>query len=229
MKRIVSLIVVVSLLVNCTIFRKRYHEYGVKGPILISERVGEVIDAQEREYFGLFPKIYVDPVNYPFESATYFGLVGGGYEVRITTEQGTIVSVNRGENAVVILRDYIDNYEDIVNSRSEFEERWQIVAYDDLGQAITKDEISRVRKPIYTALLAVPGSIVLGYASLSLVAASALASAFGGDSDEAAREAMPIFGAGALLTVAGVFGGRSLDNSAARNAVKESRKPRLME
>ena len=47
---------------------------------------------------------------------------------------------------VMILLDYIARYEEIKVSRKAFERRWKIVGYDELGFAITVDEINRVKR-----------------------------------------------------------------------------------
>jgi len=235
MKRLVAIVVLVSLLVNCTYSAKRYDEYRVKGPIVISERVGEVIDAEERERFGLFPKIYVHPVSYPFESATFFELEGGGFEVRIATAHGTVIAVNRDQNAVRILRDYIDNDAEIIDSREAFEKRWGIVGYDDLGQPITKSEIERVRNHLSTFACAAGGGGLVIAGGLLWAFSTLLESGFGDPeelaegSGDAARIVLITAGVTALVTGAGFFIGRGLDNTRARDAVEASRKPRVLE
>ncbi|KPK20717.1 MAG: hypothetical protein AMJ70_08175 [Dehalococcoidia bacterium SG8_51_3] len=235
MKRVVAVVVMVSLLVNCAYSSKRYDEYRVKGPIVISERVGEVLDAEEKEHFGLFPKIYVYPVSYPVEAATFFELEGGGYEVRIATGYDTVVAVNRDLNAIRILRDYVDYHEEIIDSRGVFEKRWSIVGYDDLGQPITKREIERVRNHRSTvACAAGGGGLALGVGSLWAFA-TFIGGGFGTSEElvEGTGDAGIIMlctaGVAILATGAGFFVGRGFDNTRARDAVEESRKPRVVE
>ena len=142
MKCIVAFTLIISLLVNCTYSAKQPSEYRVKGAIAVSERVGEVIDADEREYFKLFsPEIYVRPVTYRYKSAMLYAIAFGGYEVRISTSNNTLVVANRDPRGIEILSDYIDNYETVLESRQAFEEKWGIIDYDPLGLPITKDEV----------------------------------------------------------------------------------------
>jgi hypothetical protein len=142
MKFTVAFTIMISLLANCTYSAKQPNQYRVKGLVVVSERVGEVIDADEREYFNLLSsEIYVRPVTYRYETAALHAIAFGGYEVRISTANNTLVVVNRDTRGIEILRDYIDNYETVVESRQAFEEKWGIIDYDPLGQPITKDEM----------------------------------------------------------------------------------------
>ena len=235
MERIVSLIVLVSLLVSCTTFTKSKREYTVIGPIIISERVGEVIDAQEREYYKLFPKIYIRPAYYTFESATYYELREGGYEVRITTNNGILVAQNHGENAVSILRDYIDNYEEIASSPKEFEKKWEIVGYDDLTQPITRGEVESIRKKRRMAITCAVGGCTVPL-SVGCILAMATALTYTpeiGDTAEQLEKAEKIMlysaGIGTVCGLTGGLIGMGVEKSMALGAVKDSRKPRLME
>ena len=147
MKCIVSLVVVVSLLVNCTFSAKGHKGYRVEGLVVVSERVGEVIDAEEREFFDLFlPEIYLQPVTYRYESAAFHTIGGGGYELRISAVDDTLVVTNRDPQGIEILGDYIDNFEEVTESRQAFEDKWGIVDYDILGLPITKEELLMTKK-----------------------------------------------------------------------------------
>jgi hypothetical protein len=142
MKRLVAVVVLVALLINCTYSTKRNGGYRVKGPIVVSERVGGVIDAEERAYYNLFlPDIYLRPMTYSYKSATLRAIEGGGYELWISTTAGTLIVVNRDPDGIQILSDYINNYEEIIESREIFVEKWGIVDYDFLSLPITKNEI----------------------------------------------------------------------------------------
>ena len=57
MKRVVAVVVLVSLIINCTYRLTNYTDYKKVRPISISVRTGEVIDAEERKQFGLFPGV----------------------------------------------------------------------------------------------------------------------------------------------------------------------------
>ena len=108
-------------------------------PIVISERVGETIDSEERVQFGLFPGIA------DFRSATFYMISGYSYGVEIATDKARFVSVNLDPKATYVLADYIDRHEEIRSSIREFEDKWQIVGYDDIGQAITRHELNMIR------------------------------------------------------------------------------------
>lgn len=149
MKRIVFLTVVISLLANCTYSAKHPSQYRSKDLIIISGRVGEVIDVEEREYFNLLsPEIYLRPVTYRYKSATLHAIDVGGYEVRISTTTDTLVAVIRDHQGIEILGDYIDNYEAVVESRRAFEDKWGVIDYDRLGLPITKNEMQITEKRV---------------------------------------------------------------------------------
>lgn len=147
MKCIHILITAIVCLINCTYSTKRIGEYTLTGPVFISERVGEVIDAEEREYFRLFkPESSTRCDAYEYRSATIWSIDDGGYRLVISIANDTIVVVNRDPQGIEILRDYINNYEEIVESREVFEEKWRIVDHDFIGLPITKQEIALTRK-----------------------------------------------------------------------------------
>ena len=77
--------------------------------IVISERVGEVIDAEERERFGLWPEIK------GFKSATFFQLPDGSYVAEVTYEKDGEEKKDRtpqSELSIASLKDYIENYDE---------------------------------------------------------------------------------------------------------------------
>ena len=147
MKCILSLIVMILCLINCTHSTKRPHERTLSGPVIVSERVGEVIDHEEREYFRLFrPESLTSYDAYEYRSATIWSINEGGYRLVVSFVDDTIVVVNRDPKGIQILRAYIDNYEDVVESREMFEAKWGIVDHDFLGLPITRQEIELTRK-----------------------------------------------------------------------------------
>lgn len=232
MRRIVSLITVVSLLVNCTHFMKPKREEVVTGPIVISTRIGDVLDTQEREYYGLFPKIYVHPATYPFESAEFFRLEGGGYEVRIATGYNVIIAQNRGSYAIDILRNYIDNYEDIAERREAFEKRWNVVAYDDLGQPITKGDVDDAKSLASAMSCALPAGLLLGVGLGVLVMAGVIAFFTNLTSPSSDSDGFAVPGAVTLLLgggcIVGCIGGLA-QMSAPLDRVKKAREPKILE
>jgi len=75
--------------------------------IVISDRVGEVIDKEERESFGLF-EAYKG-----FKSAVFLELPDSNYVAEITYEENGEEKKSRwaqSEQSIKSLRDYIDNY-----------------------------------------------------------------------------------------------------------------------
>jgi hypothetical protein len=56
MRRTIDIIILVFFLFNCTYTATHYIAYEREDLIVISERVGETIDADEREQFDLFNK-----------------------------------------------------------------------------------------------------------------------------------------------------------------------------
>lgn len=142
MKQFVSVVIVCSFVLNCTYARRRDVRYTAKNPVAVSERVGDVIDSDEREYFDLFLEtIYIRPLTYQYTSATISPSYDGGYVVHISATNGTLCVVNNDPRGLDILAEYIDNYEEIEESREKFEEKWDIVDYDDMGLPITKHEM----------------------------------------------------------------------------------------
>jgi hypothetical protein len=111
MKKTLAFIVLVALLVNCTYTLPHYFYYERKRPIVISERVGETIEPDEREQFDLFHGID------DFKSAMFYVIPDGGYEVEIMTEHSKLVAVNRDTNAIPILGQPITTDEIKINSR----------------------------------------------------------------------------------------------------------------
>jgi len=142
MKKTLVFIVLVAWLLNCapTLPHYKYHVYERKNPIVISERVGETIDAQERDQLDLFTEIG------EFKEARFFAIKGGGYEIEIVTESQKMHAVNIDPNAVEIMRDYIGRYAEIKGDRASFENRWAIIDYDTLGIPITENEVSIAMK-----------------------------------------------------------------------------------
>lgn len=230
MKRMVTLVVLVAWLLNCapTLPQYKYHQYKGIYPIVISERVGETIDAEEREQLDLFTEIG------EFKEARFFAIKGGGYEIEIVTESQKMHAVNMDPNAVEIMRDYIGRYAEIKGDRASFENTWAIIDYDTLGVPITKDEVGRVLSPGH--------AVACGTANCLLVAPFAvilLAGVFRGDSDvhgwdvEAAGIFAASIGLGAILGLVTGCGTGCLvyqqDRRNVVNIIKEARKPKVVE
>jgi len=112
------------------------------GLITISKRVGEEIDPLERNGFGLFPDVK------GFVNAQFYGIWKGGYEIRLVTEPEELILVNMDSLGREILLDYFERYEEINQAKDQYERKWQIIGYDDMGLPITKYEVNRVKQQI---------------------------------------------------------------------------------
>jgi hypothetical protein len=212
MKKTVAYFVVVALLSNCAHSLIRYRHYETTKPVVISVRVGETIEPEERGKYNLFPEID------GFKTAVFYGIADGSYEVRIIAGDKSLVAVNRDSLAVMILRDYINRYEEIQNSKREFEEKWKIVDYDNLGQPITQYELNRIRKPGSGMLIGGATGCVGGF-----FAFLALAELIGENAD------VVFFSGWALSTATGAWLGEKMSRDRALRAIKESREPRVVE
>ncbi|UCD05501.1 MAG: hypothetical protein JSV98_10400 [candidate division WOR-3 bacterium] len=137
MKSTIVAFVLVLLMCNRGIRLSSHDNERYKFPIYINERVGDQIDSIEREEYRLFPNI-----DGFISAALYEHPLGWKWE--IITEKERLVVVNKDSAAVLILADYIERYEEIVGSDFDFENKWNIVDYDVLGQPITQNELDYV-------------------------------------------------------------------------------------
>lgn len=89
--------------------------------------------AADRERFNLFlPEIYVRPLTYEYGSAQVYTIPGGGYELRMSAMKHTVLVVNKDPRGIEILADYIDRYEEVVESKQGFGDKWNIIDYDNI-------------------------------------------------------------------------------------------------
>ncbi len=227
MKRVVAVVLLVVLVLSCVRTPPPIGNAQLKEdrPIVVSERVGDVIDAEEREQFGLFPAVD------GFKEARFYPLRDGGYELRLITEAETLLSVNSWPDAVLMVREYIDDYEAIVLAPEAYKARWSILDYDTLGIPITEDEVKRsIRRNRTRARMSCLGcmgvSCLVGLGIFWGIASSA-------DSQEGVGPAAfdgAVIGGGIL--VAGIAGGLVLyfttykkNPDVILKRIKESRKP----
>jgi len=138
----------------------KYASYTKGELISISDKVGASIDAEERSEYALFMNIH------DFERATFYSLIEGGYLIEIQTQTDTLISLVRDTAMVLILKDYIDRYENVQVDRTLFERKWSIISYDNQGIPITENEILRYHKKssCYAS------GCALGFGGLGLVA-----------------------------------------------------------
>lgn len=226
MARIFAISITIFLLMNCTYTLPYYNEYGREDLLVISERVGETIDAQERAEFDLFRGVE------NFKSARFFEISGDGYDVEIFTEDSKLIAFNRDPDAVLILREYIERYEVMKDSISGFERKWGIIDYDTLGQPITRREVKINMSPKrhWRGLLAVSGGAIGCVGSWLISGAPNLAKmVFSDDDDSEDTKILVNLGATAFGGVSGWFVGAEIDKRKALEKIKEARKPRVVE
>jgi hypothetical protein len=220
-------VVILLFLANCTYNLRHYQGLERKNVIVVSELVGEIIDAQESEQFGLF--LGMDD----FESARFYEVEGDGYDIEIYAGQQRFVAYNRDPDALLILKEYIEDYEVVKDSMSAFEEKWGVVDYDALGQPITRREVEMNMAPKsgYRAWLLLTGATAGCVGSCLIFGAPSLALDVPTDYDnsENVRKGLINLGATAAGGVSGWFIGSELDRRKALKMIKEARKPRVIE
>jgi hypothetical protein len=91
--------------------------FAQQDTIVVSERVGKVIDAREREYFGLFPDVE-DFVKLYVLSSTKSDNYDAILETTIVEE---ILHLSMTQKELVLLRQFIDRYEEIRVDRPDSE------------------------------------------------------------------------------------------------------------
>ena len=120
MRRMIGIIVLVFFVFNCTYTAKHYLAYERTELIVVSERVGETIDPEERKQFNLFQGID------DFKAAHFYSIEGGGYEVEIITEREKLRAANMDPKAIEIMQDYINRYEEIPSSTPSCLIAWSV-------------------------------------------------------------------------------------------------------
>ena len=215
MRRSVTCIVLIALL-YCQCAPRYYSGYSkITLPIIISEVVGDVVDADERNHYGLFKGID------DFEEARFYAIEEGGLYAEIQTTNNTLAVVLRERQMRLILKDYIDNYEFIQSAKRTFEKEWKIVDYDTLGFPITRNEVVAVR----SQGCCIAGATGFGLVSLGLSALSGWGYAMNHDASFGAWVMMMVGGTTAGLIAGGLLGG-IIDRDRAIDVIREARKPR---
>lgn len=220
MKRIIAELVIMLLLLNCTHSWTVYQRFDRAYVAIDNDYVGDVIDKEEREQFGLMPGVK------DFIEARFFKIVGGGYVLEILTDSLKLGAVNRDIYAITILQDYFDRYDEIKNSKDAFEKQWQIVDYDELGFAITKMEVGIIKRSdccFGNTLGCLSFSAVL----LALPIFGAYASGY--EIEFSSKFWLVVAGFIGVSFLVGVLTGTKVDNAKAVKVIKEARKPIVME
>ncbi|UCG31045.1 MAG: hypothetical protein JSV53_03995 [candidate division WOR-3 bacterium] len=156
MKRIVVIVTLLSLLMNCSYSLKKYSMYERGKTIILDEKVGESIDVEERQQFDLLPGVE------GFKEARFYSLNEGGCEIKIVTDKGNFRTISRDPLTVDILGDYINAYGDITFSRENLEKKWRIVDYDSVGLPITQIEVNHVERKNFRYIHGVVGAVTCG-------------------------------------------------------------------
>jgi hypothetical protein len=229
MRRIIAIVVLIFFLLNCasTLPRYEYRVYEREQPVVISERVGDTVDPEESEHFDLFRGIE------EFEGAQFYALEDGGYVVEIAAKGEKLAAINRDQDAIAILRDYIDRYEEINTDRPAFMRKWNILDYDTLGVPITAYEVtnsmeqsrSRARRTGCTGCVGVSlfGLLIgLGFAG-SGAGSQTPGPAIGAAAGAIALGIIALIGLVAMGTVIAVTYSR--DEADFLEMIKEARKP----
>jgi hypothetical protein len=219
MKQTVAISMLVISLLNCTYMLKQYDVYERQDVIVFTEEIGEVIDAEERERYDLFPGVE------GFQDARFYKIAGGGYEVEMVTRKGDFVSVNWDEMACQILTDYFTQHNNEHYNQTDFEEKWEIIDYDALGFPITKVEISRHSSRVGCCIT---GCCFGGVAGSVIGVAIGKANDSGG-SDDYDYTVVSLFLTGTMGSLLGSVHGFGLSDWYALTRIKELRKPRVID
>jgi hypothetical protein len=201
---------------------KQYDKCERGAVIILSERVGEIIDIEERRQYELFRGTV------GFQSAVLYEIIEGGYVLEVVTEDDNYVIVNRDPQGFDILREYVDRNEEVRKSKEDFEERWKIIDYDNVGLPITLSEVSKVKGLGWTIGCGVAGSIGAIVICGAVLYMYALVGAMGHDNDQI--NPLILIGVGLPVAVyTGILAGVSIEEARAINRIKAARSPRAIE
>ena len=146
MKHIVVVVTLLSLLIKCTYSTYALNQYSVyeRGePLILTERVGESIDVEERQQFDLFPGIS------GFREARFYDIKEGGCEILVATDTEKFKIISRDPLTVDILGNYINTCDEPTFIKVNFERKWRIVDYDAAGLPITQIEVNRIKRSTF--------------------------------------------------------------------------------
>jgi len=222
MKRVVAIVVLVSFLPSCVVRTQQVNgsPQDKRSSVVFSKQAGDsiVIDAEKREQFDFFPGIE------GFEEARFTVTGNGGYDLDVMTQDGRFSGTNDDTIAAAVLCDYIANYEEYNESPGAFEEKWSIVAYDELGFPITTYEVASIKNR------SLPWACGGGCLLLGALPTAFLTMAIGGGSPSG--EGDMSWTAGSIVILLGVVGsiiggsmiGNRISNSRAVKKIQESRR-----
>ena len=222
MKRVVAVVVLVSFLSSCVVKSQQVNgSLQDKSPaVVFSKKAGDsiMIDAEKREQLGLFPGIE------GFEEARFTVTSSGGYDLEVMAQGGRFSGTNKDTVAATVLCDYIANYEEYKESPGAFEKKWSIVAYDELGFAITAHEVASIKNR------ALPWACGGGCFLLGAIPTAFLTMAIGGGSPSGGGDMNWVAGSIVIVTgaVGSVIAGKAIGNKISKQGavkmIKESRR-----
>lgn len=127
------------VIANCTYSVKNIKDYEKKEFIILSEEIGEVLDIEEREHYGLLSGID------NFREARIYGQPDSSFALEITTKKNKLIAYYQNPLIIGILIEYIQKFDSIPDTWEMLERKWKILDYDDLGLPITADDINRYK------------------------------------------------------------------------------------
>jgi hypothetical protein len=153
MRRVAIFLCVFGLITGCAHKPLPYADFDRGDPIVIYEKIGTVVNPHEREEYDVFYRIK------GFNSAIFYEIKEGGFLVEIETDEGMYQMINRDPHAREILHDEIQEgilldkrkplYRIIpwmsIREHQIIQEKWKILTYDDMGLAITQEEVNRYK------------------------------------------------------------------------------------
>jgi hypothetical protein len=155
MKKYQLLIIIVIYSSGCIYSLHQYKYYDTGEAIIIHDSIGEIIDTEERSQYDLFPGIE------NFREAHFCKIHGGGCKIDISTELQEYVVISRDPSTIRILQEHISTYRTPSYSRKDFEKKWKILDYDDIGLPITVIEIDYVKRKTWRYISTI--GIILPY------------------------------------------------------------------
>jgi hypothetical protein len=168
MRRMLIMVTVFSLLINCSYSLQKYRGYERGDIITLHESVGEFIDIEERQQYDLFPGVQ------GFQEARFYNIPNSGCEIRLMTDLGDFRAefkvTSRDPLTVDILSEYINTCEEFSFSKKDFERNWHILDYDSIGLPITEIEVNYVKRKNFRYIWGGVGLVAGGFFGYSIIA-----------------------------------------------------------
>ncbi|MEO0142795.1 MAG: hypothetical protein ABIL70_02935 [candidate division WOR-3 bacterium] len=108
--------------------------------VIVSDYIGESFDFTEAKKYNLFPKVK------DFVEARLYKIEPGCFELEVITKSAKYKAVYGEEQLPAILKDYIENYDEITKSDNSYKKKWNIMAFDDQKLPITYNEVEKIAK-----------------------------------------------------------------------------------